>query len=169
MSDSATSDIATAEIKELLERFRQSPSVLEKALDGVTEEESKFSPAPGKWTIREIVRHVADTEFLAGVRLRQMIAEDRPDLAMFDQDKWAVSLKYNDSDPRDALLDFGVLREMNTTMLAAVPPEAYDREGIHAKRGVTTLRFWVDLFAKHIDKHAQQILVAREAFAKRAR
>lgn len=162
------SDTATSDIKELLERFRQSPSVLEKALDGVTEEESKFSPAPGKWTIREIVRHVADTEFLAGVRLRQIIAEDRPALAMFDQDKWASSLNYNESDQRDALLDFAVLREMNSLMLAGVPAEAWEREGIHATRGVTTLRFWVDLFAKHIDRHAQQILAAREAWSRRA-
>jgi len=154
-----------SDINELLERFRQSPSVLEKALDGVTEEESKFSPAPGKWTIREIARHLADTEIVAGWRLRQIIAEDRPALAMFDQDKWAANLNYNACDQRDSLLDFGVLRELNTSMLAAIPAEVYARVGIHPTRGETTLRFWVEIFTKHVDNHAGQIRAAREAWS----
>lgn len=155
------------DLNDLLERFRHSPSLLERALDGVTEEESKFSPAPGKWTIRQIVRHVADTEIVAGMHLRLILAEDRPALGMFDQDKWAANLNYHASDPSDALLDFGVLRELNAEMLAALPPEAFDREGIHPELGVTTARQWVDRFTRHVDRHADQIRAVREAWAKR--
>ena len=155
------------DLAELLQHFRQSPSVFAASLDGVTEDESKFSPAPGKWSVREIARHLADTEILAGVRLRQIIAEDRPTLTMFDQDKWAVRLNYNECDPHDSLRDFNAVRAINSAMLAGIPAEAFDREGLHATRGVTTLRFWVDIFAKHVDIHARQIRNARAAWLTR--
>ena len=152
---------------DLLDRFRHSPAVFAAAIEGVTTEESQFSPAPGKWSVREIARHLADTEIVAGMRLRQIVAEDRPTLAMFDQDKWAANLNYNDCDPTLSLRDFLVLREINADMLAGVPAEAFDREGLHATRGVTTLRFWVDMFSKHVDLHAQQIRHVRAVWSQK--
>ena len=60
---------------EALALFRRGPEILDKAIGGVSEEESKFVVAPGKWTIRQIVRHLTDTEIVVGMRLRQMIAK----------------------------------------------------------------------------------------------
>lgn len=157
MSDSA----------DLLERFRRGPAVLGAALEGVGDEESRFSPAPGKWTIREITRHLADTEIVAGMRLRQIIAEDKPTLALFDQDAWARELGYGNYDPIESLAQFRVLREINASMIAALPSHMLDREGFHPERGILTVRDWVRRFTSHVDSHARQIAGIREAWAAR--
>lgn len=154
-------------MNELVDRFRNSPSVLAAALEGVGEEESRFSPAPGKWTIREITQHLADTEIVAGMRLRQIIAENKPALALFDQDAWAKQLGYGQCDPLASLGQFRTLREINAALIAGLPPEALDREGIHPERGVLTLRDWVVRFTHHVDSHARQIQAIRAAWASR--
>jgi hypothetical protein len=155
------------ESDELLERFRGGPGILAAVIDGVDEDESKFSPAPGKWTIREIAQHLADTEFVAGMRLRQIIAENKPNLVLFDQDAWARELGYNKLDPFESLGRFRVLREINADMIAGLPVEALEREGYHPERGALTARAWVERFASHVEKHARQIENIREAWAAR--
>lgn len=152
---------------DLVDRFRSGPSVLAVALEGVTEAESNFSPAPGKWTIREIMRHVFDTEVVASMRFRQMIAENKPTLAVFDQDVWAKGLGYGKYDPFDSLAHFRSLRESNVSTIAGLTPEALAREGIHAERGVLTVRDWVKQFSAHVESHAQQIHAIRAAWADR--
>jgi hypothetical protein len=152
---------------EVIARFRRGPEVLGAALEGVGEEESKFSPAPGKWTIREIAQHLADTEIVAGMRLRQMVAENKPTLAVFDQDAWAKGLGYEKCDPVRALEQFRTVRAINSDMLAGLPAEAFGRESVHPERGVLTVRDWVIRFSAHVDTHAQQIQSIREAWASR--
>jgi hypothetical protein len=153
----------------LVDRFRSGPSVLAAVLEGVGEAESSFSPAPGKWTIREIMRHLFDTEVVAAVRLRQMIAEDKPTLAVFDQELWAKELGYDKCDPFESLAQFRSLRESNASMIARLPPQALNREGIHAERGTQTVRDWIERFTAHVDSHASQIRNIREAWiAKRS-
>ena len=68
-------------------------------------------PAPGKWTIRQIVRHLADTEIVVGMRLRQIVAEDKPTLVPFDQDAWAAHVGYSQADAFDSLRRFQSLRD----------------------------------------------------------
>jgi hypothetical protein len=153
---------------DLVERFRRGSEVLAEAVQGVSEAESGFSPAPGKWTIREIVGHLADTEIVAGMRLRQIIAEDKPTLVVFDQDAWAKELGYAKRDVRDSLATFRTLRAINALMLQNLPPAAFDREGHHPERGVLTARDWVVRFSDHVDSHAKQITAIREAWAVRA-
>src|SRR5580700_9224789 len=111
----------------MLDTFRRGPEILEAAIAGVTEEESLFVPAPGKWTIRQIVRHVADTEIVLGVWMRQMISEDRPLMATWDQDAWSNALDYNKCDPSDSAAKFRVLRNDMSAILDKLPPEAFDR------------------------------------------
>jgi hypothetical protein len=154
---------------DLIENFRGGPSVLAETLEGVSEAESSFSPAPGKWTIREIVRHLADTEIVAGMRLRQIISEHHPALAVFDQDAWATQLGYAKYDAFESLAVFRVLREINAALIASVPSEALDREGFHPERGILTVRDWIIRFTNHVDTHARQIRNIRETWAANGR
>lgn len=147
---------------ELKTRFRQSPAVLDASLDGVADEDTTVSPAPGKWTIREIAKHLADTEIVAGLRFRQMIAEEKPALMPFNQDAWAKALDYNKYDALESAAQFRMLREINAGLLDALPSEVLDREGVHAQRGVMTVAQWVDIFTRHVDRHAEQIRAIRE-------
>jgi hypothetical protein len=155
-----------AEIKALTERFRQSPEVLAQALAGATAEETRFQPAPGKWSIREITAHLADTEIVAGMRLRQMLGESKPLLTVFDQDAWAKAFEYNERDVAASLETFRTLRAVNAALLDTMPAGAFHREGIHPERGVTTVGEWVERFTKHVERHAQQIADIRAVWGK---
>jgi hypothetical protein len=147
--------------------FMRGPEILDEAIAGVSEEESKFVPAPGKWTIRQIVRHLTDTEIVVGMRLRQMIAEHRPLMAVFDQDLWADHLHYNNSDVFDSAMKFRILRNDMSEFLTPLPAEEFERVGLHPERGAWTLREWVNHFGIHTEKHAQQIRRSREVWSRR--
>ncbi len=148
---------------EALHRFRSGPVVMAEALHGLTLEDAARVPAPGKWSINQLVRHVADTEIVVAMRLRQIAAEDRPMLAPFDQDAWAARLGYETANPFVSLALFEALRIDTTAMLEALPPGAFDRVSVHPERGEKTLLEWVTLFGNHVYSHAEQIRKAREA------
>jgi hypothetical protein len=147
--------------------FRRGPDILEEALAGVTDEETRFVPAPGKWTIRGIARHLTDTEIVAGMRLRQIIAEDRPLMAVFDQDLWAAKLRYADCDVFDSAAKFRVLRDDMSAILESLPAAEFERVGLHPERGAWTLLQWVNHFGIHVETHAGQIRRIREHWSKR--
>jgi len=150
-----------------LDLFRRGPEILDEVLNGVDVDESRFIPAPDKWTIRQIARHLADTELVAGMRLRQMIAEDRPLMAVFDQDLWANHLGYNDCDVFDSAAKFRALRTDMSAILVSQPVTAMDRIGLHPERGAATLGEWVQRFGIHVEKHAGQIRRVREVWSRR--
>ena len=81
--------------------------------------------------------HLADTEFVAGMRLRQIIAENKPNLVLFDQDAWARELGYNKLDPFESLGRFRVLREINADMIAGLPVEALRARRVSSGTGST--------------------------------
>ncbi len=152
---------------ELLDLFRRGPRILEEALAGVSVEESRFVPAPGKWTIRQITRHLTDTEIVVGMRLRQMIAEPRPLMATFDQDLWADVLRYNECDIFDSAAKFRVLRDDMSMLLDSLPSDAFARVGLHPERGAGTLGEWIERFGMHVEKHAGQIRLIRDQWGAR--
>ncbi|MDE3198516.1 MAG: DinB family protein [Acidobacteriota bacterium] len=155
-----------SDYKDAVARFRAGSAAFAEVLNGVTPEESAFNPAPGKWNIRQIARHVADTEIVVGMRMRQIAAEDRPTLIPFDQEKWAAHLDY-DNDALDSLTRFQSLRDDTSRLLERLPPEAFDRIGVHTERGARPLVEWVQLFAKHVFTHADQIRAIRESWKAR--
>ncbi|HVW08922.1 MAG TPA: DinB family protein [Bryobacteraceae bacterium] len=152
---------------ESLDLFRRGPQILDASIAGISEAESLFAPFAGKWTIREIVRHLADTEIVVGMRLRQMISEERPLMATFDQDLWADRLHYNKCDPHRSAALFRFLREDISDILDALPAEEFGRVGLHPERGAGTLGEWVTRFGAHVEKHACQIRLIREAWDQR--
>jgi hypothetical protein len=147
---------------EALHKFRAGPVALAEALHALTPEEASRVPALGKWSINQIVRHVADTELVVAVRLRRVVAEDRPTLAPFDQDLWASHLGYENANALTSLAVFQAVRIDTTAMLEALPPEAFDRVSFHPERGQKTLLEWVALFGNHVYSHADQIRRLRE-------
>ena len=87
-------------LAETLERFRRGPELLAVVLTGVYGEETDFTTGPGKWSIRQIIAHLADSELVAAQRFRQVIAEDDPKLGAFDQEAWARNLDYARRQPK---------------------------------------------------------------------
>jgi len=153
-----------SEIPALLERYRRGPELLAVVLTGVFGEEEDFVPAPGKWSIRQIVAHLADSEMVAAHRFRQVIAEDNPTLVPYDQDAWAQNLDYARRKPKQSLESFRRMRTENYELLKDLPETAYQRTGNHLERGVMTLRQMIELYAQHAESHAQQLQEIREKF-----
>ena len=151
-------------VSELVERFRRGPELLAVVLTGVFGEEEDFTPAPGKWSIRQIVAHLADTELVFAHRFRQVIAEENPTLMAFNQDAWAQKLGYDRRKPKVSLESFRRLRSENHELLKDLPEEAFERTGNHTERGAITLRRMVETAADHLESHARQTQVIREAF-----
>jgi hypothetical protein len=152
------------DIPALLERFRRGPEVLAAALTGVSLVEEDFVTAPGKWSIRQIVAHVADAEMVGAHRLRQVIAEDNPTLIAYDQDAWTKNLDYAHRRPQQSLDTFQRIRAENYELLKTASPSAWDRTGNHTENGPMTLLRLVEGYAGHAESHAKQLQEIREAF-----
>jgi uncharacterized protein YegL len=114
-------------------------------------------PAPGKWSIAEILAHLADTEIVGSWRMRLILGNDGTPIQGFDQDVWAETLNYVDRDPKESLKVFRVLRENNLAMLKSVPRKLWENHGMHSERGKETVERVVQMFAGHDLNHLQQI------------
>jgi uncharacterized damage-inducible protein DinB len=113
------------------------------------------APAPGKWSIRDILCHLADAEISFAFRLRQTIAEAHHVIQPFDQADWASP--YSSLDARDALDAFSALRHWNMLFMRAVGPAAESKPVTHPERGEMTFRTIVETMAGHDINHLRQI------------
>ena len=148
----------------ILERFRRGPEVLAVALTGVFGEEVDFTTAPEKWSIRQIVAHVADSELVGAQRFRQVIAEDNPALGAFDQDAWVKNLDYARRLPKQSLETFRRVRAENYELLKPLPENAFERTGVHSERGRLSLRELLEGYAGHAESHARQLQTIRDEY-----
>jgi len=153
-------------LPETLERFRRGPEVLAVVLTGVYGEETDFAPGPDKWSIRQIIAHLADAELVGAHRFRQVIAEENPPLIAFDQNAWAANLDYARRQPKQSLESFRRVRAENYELLKALPEAAFARKGVHSQRGPLTLLQLLEGFADHAESHARQMQAIREEYKK---
>ena len=153
-----------SEIAAQLERYRRGAELLAVVLTGVFGEEEDFTLAPGKWSIRQIVAHLADAELVGAHRFRQVIAEDSPTLIAFDQEAWARNLDYSRRKPKQSLETFRRLRAENYELLKGLPESAFERSGNHSENGPMTLHKLLDGYSGHAESHARQLQEIREAY-----
>jgi hypothetical protein len=113
------------------------------------------APAPGKWSAREILCHLADCEIVFAYRLRQTLAEDHHVIQPFDQDKWATS--YAAYDGVAALAVFSSVRQWNILFIKSVPPETMAKHVMHPERGEMTFKELVETMAGHDLNHLGQM------------
>jgi hypothetical protein len=137
--------------------LRQTPAALQRFLDTVPAQLMGSPEAPKKWSIREVVQHLADSELVGGFRLRMVIAHDRPPLLGYDQDLWASRLKYRDVEVPDALEQFTGLRRGNLRIWEHLGPADLVRVGIHGERGEESLEHMRRLYAGHDLLHLAQL------------
>jgi hypothetical protein len=130
---------------------------LERLLKGVSSAKLRKRPAPKKWSISEIVCHLADSEVVGGFRIRLILGAPGTPITPFDQDEWVTALHYDKRDARKALEQFRVLREANLALLKTLTPEQWKQQGLHAERGPETIETIVNMFAGHDINHRKQI------------
>jgi len=130
-------------------------SRLTELLDSLGVEGAQKSPAPGKWSAREILCHLADCEIVFAFRLRQTLAEPHHIIQPFDQDLWAGN--YAAYDVQSALAVFISVRDFNVKLIASLPPEAFSKPVSHPERGTMTFETIVETMGGHDLNHIGQI------------
>jgi DinB superfamily len=153
-----------SEVPELLERLRRGAEMVAVSTTGAAGSELDYTPEPGKWSIRQIVAHLADSEMVAGMRLRRIIAEDNPKIEAYDQNAWATNLDYTRRKTSPALETFRRTRAENYELLKDLPAPVFDREGQHSERGPMSLKLLLQIIAEHAENHAAQIRIRRAEF-----
>jgi uncharacterized damage-inducible protein DinB len=138
---------------------------LQKLIKPLSKKEMRRRPAREKWSIAEILAHLADTEVVGSWRMRLILGSNGTPILGFDQDVWAKTFAYGDRDPRHSLKVFRVLRENNLSLLKSIPPKLWENHGMHSERGKETIAHIVRMFAGHDLNHLQQV----EKIAKSAR
>jgi hypothetical protein len=139
----------------------EAPQRLRKLLKGLTEKQLGRRPAPGKWSIREIVSHLADGEVILGSRYRLVAAHDRPAIPGYDQDLFVERLGVANATTEELLADFEMARAVNLGLLLRLPDEAFERVGIHSERGEESIATMVAMYAGHDRIHLGQIETIR--------
>lgn len=148
--------------------LRATPAALRRAIDGLDREQLGRPEHPGKWSIGQVLRHLADSEVVWGWRLRLILAQDRPPLTGYDQDAWADRLHYDEADPADSLQVFETLRRDNLRLVERASPADLTRVGVHAERGDESVEHLRRLYAGHDLLHLRQIERIRQAAAAQA-
>jgi DinB superfamily len=149
---------------QLLEAYREGPARLRAAIAGLSMEQLRARPRPGKWSILEIVLHVADSELSGALRVRYVRAQPGARLPMYDQDLWTARLRHNEADVGlldDTLALFHLLRRTTGRIFAAAHGDDWSASAIHAEYGEITLRNLLELYADHGERHVEQILQSR--------
>jgi len=146
----------------LIAKYKDGGRVVAEALAGSTEAELDARPAPGKWSAREITHHLADSEMIAAIRLRMLLAEDEAVIRAYDQKLYAGRLYYNR--PIQASLEaFRAARGSTAEILEQMTQAQWARQGTHSESGRYSPEKWLEIYAQHAHTHADQIRKARAA------
>jgi hypothetical protein len=127
------------------------------AIAGLSRAQLHAPEAPGKWSIAQVLQHLADSDLVWAWRLRLILSHDRPPITGYDQDLWAEHLHYADADAGEALELFRVVRAANLRLLTRATPAELARVGVHSERGEESLGYLCRLYAGHDLLHLRQI------------
>jgi DinB superfamily len=146
--------------KELVNRYKDGYRVVTEALEKISDRELDARPEPGKWSVREIVHHLADSEMTSAIRLRRLIAEERPAISGYDEEEFARRLHY-DRPIESSLEAIHAARRSTADLLDRLTEAEWKREGTHTESGRYTVEDWLEIYARHAHNHAEQIRRAR--------
>ncbi len=143
--------------------LRETPGALRRELERFPAGHLRTPEAPGKWSAATVFAHLADTELVAGFRLRMILAHDRPVLTAYDQDLWAARLHYDRASPEESLERFTALRRANLLLWSDATAEELARVGLHGERGEESVDRLGRLAAGHDRAHLRQLARIRIA------
>ena len=151
------------ERNDLIAQYAAGYEEVAQALNGFPEESLTAHPIPGKWSAREIVHHLGDSESTSAFRLRKLLVEDNAIIEGYDEAQFATRLRYNERDMTVALEAFRIARESTLPLLKMMSEEDWQRVGTHTESGRYTTENWLTIYAMHAHNHAAQIRRLREA------
>jgi uncharacterized damage-inducible protein DinB len=149
--------------REPMDVLRETPAALRRAIDGLSLAQLRTPETPGKWSIAQVLQHLADSDLVWGWRARLILAQDRPTITGYDQDLWADRLHYAEAIPDESLATFETLRRANLRIIERASPQDLQRVGVHSERGEESLVHLRRLYAGHDLLHLNQIARIRQA------
>lgn len=148
---------------DLIAVLEATPAALRSLFDGLDDATIRRPEKPGKWSMIEVAHHLADSDMVVGVRMRMIVAQDRPPIVAYDQDLWVEKLRYREAALLDVLTQFEVLRNANVRLARQLSPEELERYGIHSERGGESVGYLLRLVAGHDLVHLDQLARIRRA------
>ena len=149
--------MTAAERRALIDRYAAGPALLEAALAQVPKGALRWRPAPGKWSVHEVIVHCADSETNSHMRIRYLLAEPEPLIVGYDQDRWATVMNYH-SHPLDlALATIRAVRANTVPLLDRLTNADWAKTGRHTEHPTYGVALWMALYAEHLEIHAAQI------------
>jgi uncharacterized damage-inducible protein DinB len=130
---------------------------LARLIKGVSTAKLRKRPAPDKWSVAEILAHLADVEIVIGWRMRSILGSPGTPIQAFDQNAWVIAGHYEKRDPRKSIELHRVVREANLALLKSLSPEQWKHYGQHAERGQESIEHIVHMIAGHDVNHIHQI------------
>jgi uncharacterized damage-inducible protein DinB len=154
----------------ILEHYEAGGSKLRQAISNLTRDDLLCKPAAdanvGRWSIQQVVIHLADCDAVFAERIKRVIAEENPTLLAFDENKWANALAYDQRSPTDAVEMFDLIRKQNSVVLKTLPEKAFARSGTHSEAGKKTLLDLVTTAVNHFEHHLKFIHAKRALMGK---
>jgi hypothetical protein len=152
------------ERQRLIDKYEAGYTEVAEALRGFPHELQGNHPFQGKWSAREIAHHLADSETHSAIRLRRLLAEEYPVIHAYDQEAYAILLRYNLREDIQPSLDaFRAARETSVQLLRTMSEEDWQRGGWHTEQGFYSMEKWLTIYAAHAHNHASQIRRLHEA------
>ncbi len=151
----------------LIRRYADGPAILEESLARVPDIARQWRPAPGKWSVHEIVVHCADSESNAHMRIRYLVSEPEPLIIGYDQDYWAIEMTYHDHPLPLALDTVRAVRANTVPLLERLSEAQWSKTGRHTEAGSFGAERWLEEYAEHLEVHARQIQRNLEAWNRR--
>ena len=149
--------LETLKGKEPMTVLSSTPSKITRLLRGISRKRLTTRPEPGRWSVAEVLAHLADAELVTGFRMRLILGSNRTPIQAFDQDIWATYSHYEKHDPRLSLEAFRIQRERNFRLLKSLPKNMWNHYGMHSERGKETIRRMAQMLAGHDINHLKQV------------
>ena len=130
---------------------------MEQRVRGLDDATLRQPEAPGKWSVLDVIQHLADAELVTSYRIRIVLTQDTPPLQGYDQDVWARDFRYREVPLREALGQLAALRAANLRLLRSLEPAQWKRAGLHSERGMETVEHIVRMMGGHDLVHRRQI------------
>jgi DinB family protein len=146
-----------AERKEKIEAYGKGPDLLEEALKQFPRNMWQWKPAANRWSIHEILVHLADSESNAYLRARRFLAEPGQPVMAYDQDVWAQKLDYHSQSPDDAVALVRLVRKMTYAIIRDLPDDVWTRTAKHPEHSNYTFERWLEIYSGHIPGHISQM------------
>ncbi len=149
--------MTSQERQQKIEAYGQAHSQLTDVLKQFPQEVWNYKSSPDRWSIKEILVHLADSEANAFVRCRRLIAEPGKTVMAYDQNQWSKALNYANQTAEDTLELLKWLRKTTYNLLKSQPESVWSNKIIHPERGEQTLDTWLDIYSKHVQSHINQM------------